>query len=135
MGWMHSSPEGLGGISRGEDIRKNTGEVPYPPLGPEGYLINKWISIGLAESGPMGPVALSSTEIMNWQAGSKNKLNPWEFLTIRKMSRTYCSSLSEAQRNDCLPPYGQPIIEELNRKKVAAQVSSSMKSFMQAFKK
>ena len=55
--------------------------------------------------GGMGPVPLSSAEVMAWQHGMGLSLAPWEFRVLRAASRAF---VAEVNAEADYPPYGDP---------------------------
>ncbi|WP_396190714.1 hypothetical protein [Flavobacterium sp.] len=104
-----------------------------PEIGAAQYLASYWFELGLIGSGAMGPVAISATELLAWQQGSGNDLTPWEFKTLREMSRAYIASMTAAETPECPPPYGKQT-EAFDRSLVSKKISNAFKAFIQAKK-
>lgn len=106
LGWAHSVPDGPDG-KRGdrcqlEIARDNGGDVPMPPQRCP-YLFDWLCLAGPAQSGGMGPIALTAAELQAWAAGSAITLQPWEFAVLQRASRAYCAAYSSP---DDFPPFG-----------------------------
>ncbi len=106
LGWAHSVPDGPDG-KRGdrcqlEIARSNGGDVPMPPQRVP-YLFDGLCQAGPAQSGAMGPVGLSASELQAWAAGNAIALQPWEFAALQRASWAYCAAYASA--DDC-PPWG-----------------------------
>ena len=100
-----------------------------PEIGDATYLTGYWFDLGMTGQGGMGLVQLSAQEIQSWSAGSGIELNPWEFLAIRKMSLAYVKQLSESERPDCPPPFGDPV-NQIDRDVVQRKIQSALKSLI-----
>lgn len=106
LGWAHSVPDGPDG-KRGEKsqieiARANGGDVTLPPQRCP-YLFEWLCQAGPAQSGAMGPVGLSASELQAWASCSAIELQPWEFAALQRASRAYCAAYASA--DDC-PPWG-----------------------------
>ena len=104
-----------------------------PEVGEAIYLVHYWNDLGLITAGPMGPVAISSQEVIAWQQGSQLDLSAWEFSSLIQMSRSYLSSMHLASDPACPPPYGNPI-NEFDRSVLSKRVSDAFKSLLMARK-
>ena len=104
-----------------------------PEVGEAIYLVHYWNDLGLFAEGPMGPVAISSQEVIAWQQGSQLELSAWEFSSLIQMSRSYLSSMRAASDPACPPPYGNPV-NEFDRSVLSKRVSDAFKSLLMARK-
>lgn len=108
MAWLGALVKGADGkplqTTRAEQIEQDGGTITLPPLSMP-YLLVFLQQVGMAMSGAMGAVALSSAELLAWSQGAGRKLTPWEFSTLLSASRAYCRQLSE---DTDMPPYGDP---------------------------
>jgi len=77
-----------------------------PDVEPVGYVAAWWQDMGMVGMGGMGPVPISSTEVMAWAAGMGIHLTPWEFATVREMSRAYLHQQHESEKPECVAPFG-----------------------------
>jgi hypothetical protein len=146
LGWFHSTPEkpkptGIQSeaakektLTRGEQIEANGGKPLMPNLDEAAYIVSYWQDIGVVGAGAMGPVPLANTEIAAWVELSGIQLTPWEFATIKEMSRLYLASLHDGQKPDCPPPFGDPV-NEFDREQVGKKVGNAFKAFIQAARK
>lgn len=146
LGWFHSTPDkpkqtGVQSepdkskpLTRGELIEANGGKPLMPKIDEADYLVSYWQDIGVVSAGAMGPIPLANTEIAAWVNLAGIELSPWEFTTIKEMSRLYLASLHEGQKLDCPPPFGDPI-NEFDRQAVAKKVGNAFKAFIQAARK
>ncbi|MGQ3193101.1 MAG: hypothetical protein ACT6UH_00680 [Hydrogenophaga sp.] len=85
-----------------EQIHEDGGRAELPTA-PE-YLAQWLHDLGLCESGGMGPVPLSASEIAAWAAGTGHRLLGWEFEALQAASRAYVDEFT-AERPE--PPDGQ----------------------------
>lgn len=69
------------------------------------YLWGWLMDAGPSQSGGMGPVPLSSSELAAWSQAAGVDLQPWEFGALRAASRAYVAE--QASPGDW-PPYGDP---------------------------
>lgn len=117
--------------TRGEKIEANGGRPLFPDIGEAAYLVSYWRDIGIVSAGGMAAQPLTSVEVMAWQQGSGISLTPWEFATIRDMSRGYLEQSKISDKPECPPPYGNPV-NEFDRKVVSKKVTNAFQAFMQA---
>lgn len=106
LGWAHSVPKGADG-KRGEQsqieiARDNGGDVHMPDQRCP-YLFDWLCLAGPAQSGGMGPIALTAAELQAWAQGAAIYLQPWEFQVLQRASRAYCAAYSSP---DDFPPFG-----------------------------
>jgi len=110
LAWLHAAPKqnekDTSPKARMESIRESGGEVELPDLETVEYLAAWWQDIGMVESGGMGQIPLSSGEVIAWATGTGRHLTPWEFSTLRQMSRAYLQMAQEAEQWTCPAPYG-----------------------------
>ena len=108
LGWAHSVPEGpdgkRGDKSQLEIARDNGGDVPMPDQRCP-YLFDWLCLAGPAQSGGMGPIALTAAGLQAWAQGAAIDLQPWEFQVLQRASRAYCAAYSSP---DDFPPFGDP---------------------------
>lgn len=134
---MHAAPTAKGVSdqssrqTRGERIEANGGRPLFPDVGAAAYLIVHWRSVGLVSAGGMGAQPLLPSELLAWQQGMAITLSPWEFSTIREMSRAYVEQSRISDKPECPPPYGNPA-NEFDRATVSKSVTNAFKAFMQA---
>lgn len=72
------------------------------------HLLQMMNALGWAEEGGMGPVPLSSREILAWCAGMATELEPWEFEIIRATSRAFCRQRAAHDPREPNPAAPQP---------------------------
>ena len=108
LGWAHSVPEApdgkRGDKSQLELARDDGGDVPMPDQRCP-YLFDWLCLAGPAQSGGMGPIALTAAELQAWAQGAAIDLQPWEFQVLQRASRAYCAAYSSP---DDFPPFGDP---------------------------
>ena len=63
--------------------------------------------------GAYGPVPLSFTELAAWQALTAKQLAPFEVVTLRKMSVSYCSMVNNPDESCPYQVEIEPTAEEL----------------------
>ena len=118
-------------LTRAQKIERNGGFPRLPSVGDAEYVITYWHDLGVIEAGAMGPIPLSSKEILSWQECTGIDLQAWEFRVIREMSRKYLIQAEESKKPECPPPYGDPV-NEFDRGLVSKKVTNAFKSFIQA---
>ena len=118
-------------LTRAQKIERNGGFPRFPNVGDAEYVITYWHDLGVIEAGAMGPVPLSSKEILSWQECTGIDLQTWEFRVLREMSRRYLIQAEESKKPECPPPYGDPV-NEFDRGIVSKKVTNAFKSFIQA---
>ncbi len=118
-------------LTRAQKIERNGGFPRFPNVGDAEYVITYWHDLGVIEAGAMGPVPLSSKEILSWQECTGIDLQTWEFRVLREMSRKYLIQSEESKKPECPPPYGDPV-NEFDRGIVSKKVTNAFKSFIQA---
>lgn len=118
-------------LTRGQKIERNGGSPRFPSVGDADYVITYWHDLGVVEAGAMGPIPLSSKEILSWQECTGIELQPWEFRALREMSRSYLIQHEESKKPECPPPFGDPV-NEFDRNLVSKKVSNAFKAFIQA---
>jgi hypothetical protein len=127
MAWLGCAVKGGDGqptkTSRAQQIEADGGEIRMPGLQAP-YLLQILQSAGLCLQGAMGPVALTSAELVAWCAGMGRRLASWEFGAILAASRAYCNQL---QSESDTPPFGS--ISDLSdpsviSKRIARSLSS-----------
>lgn len=116
-------------ISRARKIENNGGTLLMPPVSECEYLLNWWQDAGVIGYGAMGMLPLSCRDINEWQDATGIELTPWEFNTMREMSKAYVSQSHDSEKPECHPPYGTPEMI-FDRGVVAKKISSAFKSFM-----
>lgn len=89
-------------LCRGAALEKAGLPVPMPDV--DHPVVETVADIGWCESGSMGPVPLSATEIAAWCDGMGERLTPWEFSMVRRMSASFCAGLQSERA-----PY-QPVV-------------------------
>ena len=118
-------------LTRAQKIERNGGFPRFPSVGDAEYVITYWHDLGVIEAGAMGPIPLSSKEILSWQECTGVDLQAWEFRVLREMSRMYLIQAEESKKPECPPPYGDPV-NEFDRGMVSKKVSNAFKAFIQA---
>ncbi len=118
-------------LTRAQKIERNGGFPRFPSVGDAEYVITYWHDLGVIEAGAMGPIPLSSKEILSWQECTGVDLQAWEFRVLREMSRMYLIQAEESKKPECPPPYGDPV-NEFDRGVVSKKVSNAFKSLLQA---
>ena len=127
MAWLAGAVKGADDkptkISRAQQIEADGGTVRLPELQAP-HLAKHLQAAGLCLQGAMGPVALTSTELVNWCAGMGKRLAAWEFGAVLAASRAYCQQL---QDDTAAPPFGD--IRDLSdpaviSKRIARSLSS-----------
>jgi hypothetical protein len=118
-------------LTRAQKIERNGGFPRFPSVGDADYVITYWHDLGVIEAGAMGPIPLSSKEILSWQECTGVDLQAWEFRVLREMSRMYLIQAEESKKPECPPPYGDPV-NEFDRGMVSKKVSNAFKSLLQA---
>jgi hypothetical protein len=88
-----------------DQLRKYGVANLLPPLGEIEYLADHWRNSGYVMAGGMGPVPLTSNELIAWQKGCGVELNPWEFSTILSMSRSYISAYIKGAEYGAAAPF------------------------------
>jgi len=102
-----------------------------PDIGAAAYLVGYWQDAGLVGVGGMGPVPISSAELIAWQQGQSIALQPWEFSVLRDISRVYLAQAQASEKPECPPPFGDPV-NEFDREVVSKKVTNAFKAFIQA---
>ena len=97
------------------------GEHPVMPPVTHRYLIGWWLEIGPTVMAGMGEGPIGWQDIEAWQRLTANRLEPWEALALRRLSRDYLNQQHEARRPDCAPPYTEVESIAEVRDKVADQ--------------
>lgn len=121
-------------VTRAEAIVENGGTPLMPPVDEcVAYLVQYWQALGMIQSGGMGSAALSATEIAAWQDAACVTLSPWEFSTLREMSRAYIGQAGISDKPECQPPYGDPV-QQIDRETVAKKVGNAMRSLLRKAK-
>ena len=118
-------------LTRAQKIERNGGFPLFPSVGDADYVITYWHDLGVVESGAMGPIPLSSKEILSWQECTGIDLQAWEFRVLREMSRRYLIQYEESKKPECSPPFGDPV-NEFDRAVVSKKVGNAFKAFIQA---
>lgn len=118
-------------LTRAQKIERNGGFPLFPSVGDADYVITYWHDLGVVESGAMGPIPLSSKEILSWQECTGVELEAWEFRVLRDMSRRYLIQYEESKKPECPPPFGDPV-NEFDRAVVSKKVGNAFKAFIQA---
>jgi hypothetical protein len=118
-------------VTRAQKIERNGGNPRFPDVGDADYVITYWHDLGVVESGGMGPIPLSSKEILSWQECTGVDLQAWEFRVLREMSRRYLIQSEESKKPECPPPFGDPV-SEFDRGLVSKKVGNAFKAFIQA---
>ena len=113
-------------LTRAQKIERNGGFPRLPSVGDAEYVITYWHDLGVIEAGAMGPIPLSSKEILSWQECTGIDLQAWEFRVIREMSRKYLIQAEESKKPECPPPYGDPV-NEFDRGLVSKKVTIAFK--------
>lgn len=141
FGWLHATPESLKPrkvaaqkdrqrereLSRADRMKKDGRQPLLPEVGEVAYLVTYWIDAGLVSPGFTGPVAISALELDAWSTRTCVSLDPWEFTTLRQMSRAYIGEMREAVDEDRPPPYRAPVYE-IDREVVAKKVADAFKA-------
>jgi len=139
LAWLHSTPKNPKSnklqnkteqrdLTRGEKIEQNGGSILYPYVGEASYLLDYWQGAGMVCPSGMGPTALTSCELESWQRCSGIQLTPWEFQTIRDMSRAYINQSAASDDLNCPPPYIEQVLE-FDRNIVAKKIGDALKLF------
>ena len=81
-------------------------DLPNNPL-PE--LTAMFMDAGPYEEGGMGSIPISASELMAWQRGSGQHLTPWEFKTVRTLSRCYLAEYQKASDPMRPAPHGSEL--------------------------
>ncbi len=118
-------------LTRAQKIENNGGIPLFPSVGDADYLVTYWHDLGVVESGAMGPIPLSSKEILSWQECTGIELQAWEFRVLREMSRRYLIQHEASKKLECPPPFGDPV-NEFDRAVVSKKVANAFKAFLQA---
>lgn len=118
-------------LTRAQKIERNGGFPLFPSVGDADYVITYWHDLGVVESGAMGPIPLSSKEILSWQECSGIELEAWEFRVLRDMSRRYLIQHEESKKPECPPPFGDPV-NDFDRGVLSKKVGNAFKAFIQA---
>lgn len=79
-------------LSRREELEKQELEVAMPECDAQ-YILDHLFSIGIT----LGDSAVTHGEIESYQNNIGIRLNPWEILTIKRLSETYLSELHKAR--------------------------------------
>jgi hypothetical protein len=133
LGWFHSTPEKTK-QTRAEKIEANGGKPLMPDVEGAEYLLAYWQASGKCNVGAMGPIPLTPADLLAWQHGTRTDLLPWEFSSILEMSRGYVGMISEGEKPETPPPFGDPV-REFDRDSVSKKVTNAFKAFIQARKK
>ena len=118
-------------LTRAQKIERNGGFPLFPSVGNADYVITYWHDLGVVESGAMGPIPLSSKEILSWQECTGVELEAWEFRVLRDMSRRYLIQHEESKKPECPPPFGDPV-NDFDRGVLSKKVGNAFKAFIQA---
>ena len=118
-------------LTRAQKIERNGGFPLFPSVGNADYVITYWHDLGVVESGAMGPIPLSSKEILSWQECTGVELEAWEFRVLRDMSRRYLIQHEESKKPECPPPFGDPV-NDFDRDVLSKKVGNAFKAFIQA---
>lgn len=119
MAWLHAVPTPRSRsvaqgpakrITRAEQL--GTDAAPPPPVMAQ-HLVEYWREAGLTQAIAGSAVPLTSTELQAWQRMSGIDLTPWEYGTIRAMSRAYVSQLHESEAPDCPSPCAPELTEDM----------------------
>lgn len=79
-------------LSRREDLEKQNFEVAMPECDAQ-YILEHLFNIGIT----LGDGAITHGEIESYQRNIGIRLNPWEILTIKRLSETYLSESHKAR--------------------------------------
>lgn len=104
--------------------------VRSPEIESVSYIAGYWQDCGAVSHGAMGPVPLSSQELLAWAAGSGIQLTPFEFSAILKMSRAYVGAYQDGSQSNAKPPEGMAVYDNCNREKVSKNIKNAFKTFM-----
>lgn len=108
LGWLSHRPIGADGkpasLSRGEQLQADGVHVELPTA--PAYLLDWMEEVGWFSTGPAGPVALPATEVAAWAAGTRRRLQGWEFSALQAASRAFVFHLRDESP---VPPDGEPI--------------------------
>lgn len=117
--------------TRGQEIVDRGGTPLMPDVGDAAYLVGYWQQIGLVQHGGMGMAPLSASEVAAWCSQAAIDLQPWEFLAVREMSRHYVVQLTESEKPECPPPYGDPA-KVFDRDVVSRKVQAAFQQLIRA---
>lgn len=115
-----------------KDFDENSSFLNLPNVDGAEYLITLLFEAGLVHSTGMGVNALPWSEIESWIRVTQIELSTWEKLTIKSMSETYASELSQATAKDRPAPYTH-VDEALIADRTL--IASKLKNAFAAFRK
>lgn len=104
-----------------------------PDVGEVAYVVAYWQDAGMVATGGMAPARLSSTEVATWAAGCGVALAPWEFRALRDMSSAYLAELTNGEKPETPPPYGDPV-QEFDREVLGRRLQNEFRALMMAQK-
>ncbi|QIL71671.1 hypothetical protein G7048_15695 [Diaphorobacter sp. HDW4B] len=100
----------------------------YPPLDDEArYLLDYLQALDYVESGLSGPIKLSFGEIESWTRLMSVHLQAWEVTFLRSMSTAFARELHAAE-NPSHPAPWAPVVEQIDRKRVARRIKDVLRS-------
>lgn len=127
--WLNTAPESNAKASQPDrrsrlermqaDRKDSTFQPPMPEVD-AAYLVGYLFDAGPTLAGAMGPVQLPCSELLAWQAGAGIDLSPWEFGTLRRLSRDYLDESNHATSAARPPPFGDVIVSPNVNKKIDA---------------
>ena len=84
-------------------------------------------ALDYVESGMSGPIKLSFGEIESWTRLMGVQLQSWEVALLRSMSAAFARELAFAE-NPRHPAPWAPVVEQIDRKRVARRVKDLLRS-------
>lgn len=111
-------------VTRIKAMKERGEEAEWPPI-PVSYLTEWWQKIGLSLQGSMGETALTLGQIGADLQAIGITANPWEILTIRRMSEAFVVQCGKSEKPNCPAPY--PEVEapiETRRASIARRVEA-----------
>lgn len=122
LAWLHATPKPPEGskraarttekpVSRFERFKADKIVPPMPPC-TSARVTERWIEIGMIQSGGMAPTALDWREIVAFATATGLTLTTWEVRTIRAMSVAYIGEGRRAEAETCPPPWNHGVLPQ-----------------------
>ena len=82
-----------------------------PPVGHGAHLLRYLNEVGPVMGTGMGAVPLTYAELRAWQDRTGLELQPWEVLTLRRLSKDYAAESARAGSPAAKPPWTPPVVD------------------------
>jgi len=131
LAWLHSAPKRHDKDDNPPSrLRSLTDDSPAKALpDADDYITMCFDLSGMCLSGAMGAVPLTWQEVGAFIRHSGYSLDGWEAEQVIKMSMSYCSMLSKANKLGCPPPYQKGITSEDAKQAMRDRVSAQWDAF------